>query len=315
MAGFLVYLFPEHRRGAGRVTVATHAKFDKGYFSARKHEKRIHDLLNTSSSLSTTSSMEREQSLREEGTATVVEFNLNEDEEMGAKEDGTVPKFVTGVVPTPINTTTPNSTPSITNELLTLNEETNLLHAIGGTPEIARNQLDLHTTNTDQPSRFLELEAMILRRLQEHGHSLMTPEKRTAHEHHACTRIDPDISEFGIDVDEIADPDQIEDQGINLRSGRVLAATRAIAKELGPHVQNQTHVNPIPAELKKACASAARRTPVPPRQGCVRGEKNPSKQKAHPHPTCPQNQAQFGRHDRQVQMQVRCPWVPTTCWP
>ena len=262
MTGFLVYLFPERGRGAGRVTVATHAKFDKGYFPARKHEKRIHDLLSTTSSLSTDSPTEREQSLREEGTATVVEFDLDEDEEMGSEADGTAPApevAPTLTYPSP----TPNSTPSSTSDLLTIDEGANILHTLGGsgTPD---NNLD---PNATKPSRFPDLEAMILRRLQEHGHSLMTPNKLT-HEYHACTRADQDspdfgidaadqdTPEFGIDVDEIADPDTAEDQGIKLRSGRVILAARAIARELGPYIQNRT--NPIPHELKQARAFAAR---------------------------------------------------------
>ena len=267
MTGFLVYLFPEHGRGAGRVTVATHAKFDKGYFPARKHEKRINDLLSATSSLSTTDPTERQQSLREEGTATVVEFDLDEDEEAEAEKDGATSKLVQDAAPPP-DAMLPLAPAS---ELPTIDEGTNLLHTLGGsgTPDSASSHLE---TNTTKPSRFPELEAMILRRLQEHGHSLMTPKKLThvAHEHHARTRADPefeidaheitdpdqDTPELGIDIDEIVDTDTSDDQGIQLRSGRILLAARAIAQELGPYIQNRT--TPIPDELKKARAFAAR---------------------------------------------------------
>ena len=265
MTGFLVYLFPERGRGAGRVIVATHAKFDKGYFPARKHEKRVHDPLSATSSLSMNDPMERQKSLHEEGTATVVEFDLDDDEETEIEEKGTTSKIIQ-------DETSPTDAELLTSELPPINEGTNLLHTLGGsaTHESTGSHFD---PNMTKPSRFPELEAMILRRLEEHGHSLLTPEKFTAHEHHARTRADQDASdfvidtdeienqdspEFGLDIDQIDDTDTPEGHGIKLRSGRIVTAARAIAQELGPYIQNQVNQKPIPDELKKARAFVAR---------------------------------------------------------
>ena len=77
MTGFLVYLFAENRRGAGQVVVATHAKFDRSFFPARKHNKRVRDWFTVQSAHADATFIEdtlREDMLRE--GSTTIEYSV-----------------------------------------------------------------------------------------------------------------------------------------------------------------------------------------------------------------------------------------------
>ena len=76
MTGFLVYLFPESNRGAGKVIVATHARFDRYYFPARKHDKRVTDFFATTSAAIASTSIEQDLHKSE---SSVVEIDLEEE--------------------------------------------------------------------------------------------------------------------------------------------------------------------------------------------------------------------------------------------
>ena len=295
MTGFLVYLFPESNRGAGKVIVATHARFDRYYFPARKHDKRVTDFFATLPS--STSAALVKQDLTD-NDASVVEIDLEEDFEDHCEDTS---KAATDSLPGNGNQDAHTlATPGahMPDPPIVFNQDAHTLATPGAhvsDPPIA--------TPTSQPLPAIQslpaisesdtsasifpadsLEAKIYSRLQQYGSTLLTPGNHGHAQHHEDEyEVDNTIESINdITSDDIEPVDEVplpeEHSGMRLRSGTVkptynyaLIAARVIAKELSPLLARQSQSaqsllrqsqsaaeSAIPDGLQKARAFATR---------------------------------------------------------